>query len=129
MGSPYVPLDTWIYPALDRLAALGYVQTGFAGMRPWTRMECARLVEEAGGLIQQDDLEHGEAVRLYRDLAKEFSAEVGLLAGGRNVGAEVESIYTRFTGIAGTPLSDGYHFGQTIAEVLLLGVTAEVYEG
>src|SRR5262249_6944990 len=35
-GSPYVPLDSWIYPALDRLAAMGLVDGGFAGMRPWT---------------------------------------------------------------------------------------------
>lgn len=114
MGSPYVLLDTWIYPALDRLAALGYVPTGFAGIRPWTRMECARLVQEAGGLIQQGDVEGGEAARLYHTLADEFSPEVRLLDGGRNVGAEVESVYTRFTGISGTPLTDGYHFGQTI---------------
>jgi membrane-associated phospholipid phosphatase len=114
MGSPYVPLDTWVYPAFDRLAALGYVQTGFAGMRPWTRMECARLVQEAAGLIEQEGLEDGEAVRLYRALAQEFSPEAGLWEGGRSLGAEVESIYTRFTGISGTPLTDGYHFGQTI---------------
>ena len=48
MASTYVPLDSWVYPDIDRLAALGYVQTDFAGQRPWTRMECARLVTEAG---------------------------------------------------------------------------------
>ena len=26
-GSPYVPLDSWIYPALDRLAAFGLVDS------------------------------------------------------------------------------------------------------
>ena len=46
MGSPYVPLDSWVYPAMKRLVALGYIQSGFLGMRPWTRMECARLLEE-----------------------------------------------------------------------------------
>jgi hypothetical protein len=115
MGSPYVPLDTWIYPAFDRLAALGYVHTGFADMRPWTRMECTRLVQEAGGMIDQQENEGGEAARLYRALANEFSPELSLLeGGGRNVGAQVESVYTRVTGIAGSPLTDGYHFGQTI---------------
>jgi membrane-associated phospholipid phosphatase len=33
-GSPYVPLDSWIYPALDRLAAMGLIDSGIAGMRP-----------------------------------------------------------------------------------------------
>ncbi len=114
MGSTYVPLDGWFYPAFDRLAALGYVQTGFAGLRPWTRMECARLVQEAGGLIEQQGLENGEAVRLYRALAQEFAPEMARWDGASNRGAEVESIYTRFMGISGTPLTDGYHFGQTI---------------
>src|SRR6516225_9195076 len=47
-GSPYVPLDSWIYPAMDRLAAMGLIDSGFAGMRPWTRNECVRLLDEAG---------------------------------------------------------------------------------
>jgi len=114
MGSPYVPLDSWVYPLFDRLVAMGYVQTGFAGLKPWTRMECARLLQEAEGLMQDDGPENGEAVRLYRGLRNEFSQEVGLLEGGRNVGAEVESVYTRSTEISGPPLTDGYHFGQTI---------------
>ena len=46
MASTYVPLDSWVYPAFDRLAALGYVQTDFVGLRPWTRMECARLLRK-----------------------------------------------------------------------------------
>ena len=47
MASPYVPIDSWIYPALQRLIALGYMESSMLGMRPWTRMACARLVEEA----------------------------------------------------------------------------------
>src|SRR5579864_4866677 len=50
MGSPYVPLDSWIYPAIERLAALGYVKTASLGIRPWTRLECAGLLSEAGEL-------------------------------------------------------------------------------
>lgn len=50
IGSPYVPLNSWAYPALERLAALGYVQAAFLGMRPWTRLECARLLDEAARL-------------------------------------------------------------------------------
>ena len=46
-ASPYVPLDSWIYSALERVAALGYIKTAFLGMRPWTRAECARLLSEA----------------------------------------------------------------------------------
>ncbi len=42
-GSPYVPLDSWIYPALDRLSSMGLVDSGFSGMRPWTRIYCAQM--------------------------------------------------------------------------------------
>ena len=29
MSSPYVPPDSWVYPMFDRLAALGFVKTGY----------------------------------------------------------------------------------------------------
>src|SRR5260370_16624760 len=35
-GSTYVPIDSWIYPALDRLQALGYINYSYGGLRPWT---------------------------------------------------------------------------------------------
>ncbi|PYX40294.1 MAG: hypothetical protein DMG81_06745, partial [Acidobacteria bacterium] len=53
MGSPYVPLDSWVYAALERLAATGYIKTATLGLRPWTRMACAELVSEAAN--QQAD--------------------------------------------------------------------------
>ncbi len=112
MGSPYVPVDSWVYPVLDRLAGLGYVKSAHAGMRPWTRMECARLVEEAGEDIAAE--ESSSASQLYNSLADEFSAEIGRLNGDANVGADLDSVYSRVTGISGTPLRDGYNFGQTI---------------
>jgi hypothetical protein len=114
MASPYVPLDSWIYPALQRLIALGYAQSNILGMRPWTRMACAGMLEETGEKLQSDAAEESEAGKIYRTLAKEFAAEVGRLDGAPNVGAHVESIYTRVAGISGTPSRDGYHFGQTI---------------
>jgi Capsule assembly protein Wzi len=113
MASTYVPLDSWIYPAFERLTALGYVQTGFVGLRPWTRMECARQLMEA------EDLGAGEAEasvqQLYRGLLSEFALEMQRLEGATsNRGLQLESVYTRFTGISGQPLIDGYHFAQTI---------------
>lgn len=114
MGSPYVPLDSWIYPALLRLAALGYIKSDFEGMRPWTRMECARLVEEADENIGDQPTAGREASSLDSELQEEFSREIALLGGGNNKVAQLESVYTRVTGISGEPLADGYDFGQTI---------------
>jgi hypothetical protein len=114
MASPYIPLDNWVYPAIERLAALGYIQTAYLGIRPWTRMTCARMLEEAGDKLRDDGMEDGEAGKIFRTLVNEFTTERARLDGAANVGARVESLYSRVTGISGTPLRDGYHFGQTI---------------
>jgi membrane-associated phospholipid phosphatase len=114
MGSPYVPLGSWVYPALERLIALGYIKTGYLGIRPWTRMECARMLEETEQKIADEDDTSAAAPRIYRDLAKEFSAETARLNGAANLGASVDSVYVRTTNVSGPPLRDGYHFGQTI---------------
>jgi membrane-associated phospholipid phosphatase len=114
MGSPYVPPDSWIYPLFDRLAALGVIKTAFLGIRPWTRMECARLLEEAEEQMPSTNSENSEAARIYRDLTREFNNEIGRLNGAPNLGFAVDSIYARATEIAGKPLTDGYHFAQTL---------------
>jgi hypothetical protein len=114
MGSPYVPMDSWVYPAMDRLAALGYARSGFADMRPWTRMECARQIKEAEDGIEAEDAPNHEAERLQKSLQIEFAGELSLLDGGTNAQVRLESAYTRSTQIVGKPLTDGDHFGQTV---------------
>ncbi|MHB8526116.1 MAG: capsule assembly Wzi family protein [Candidatus Acidiferrales bacterium] len=114
VGSPYVPLDSWVYPALERLAALGYIDTEFLGMRPWTRIECAQLTQEAGDKIADEDGDSSQEEVAYRELADEFQGDLDALAGGNHPSARLESIYTRTTNISGAPLNDSYHFGQTI---------------
>ena len=113
MGSPYVPLDSWIYPALERLAALGYVKSASLGIRPWTRLECARLVGEASEL-QPDTGAPSEVEQLYSALSVEFAHDSELMGGERNLGAQLESVYSRSLEISGTPLTDNRHFGQTL---------------
>ncbi|HEY1525682.1 MAG TPA: capsule assembly Wzi family protein [Candidatus Angelobacter sp.] len=108
-GSPYVPIDSWVYPAFDRLAALGVLNSGIAGLRPWTRAECSRLLEEVAGEV--DESNPDEAWRLYSALAREFATE---LNGQQTDYIALDSVYARITPISGTPLTDGYHFGQTI---------------
>ncbi|HEY6339367.1 MAG TPA: capsule assembly Wzi family protein [Candidatus Sulfotelmatobacter sp.] len=113
MGSPYVPLDSWIYPAMERLAALGYVKSDALGMRPWTRLECARLLGEASERQPEVD-GPAEVQELYASLSNEFESEIQTSEDGQNVHAQLESVYQRSLGISGTPLTDGYHFGQTV---------------
>jgi hypothetical protein len=44
--SPQIPLDSWTYPALERVVALCGVKSSLAGTRPLTRLEAARLIGE-----------------------------------------------------------------------------------
>jgi hypothetical protein len=114
MASPYVPLDSWIYSSLERLIALGYMKSSILGMRPWTRLQCARMVEESGEKFGNSEDDSVEIGRIYNSLVEEFAPEIARLDGAANVGAQVKSVYTRMTGISGTPLRDSDHFGQTI---------------
>jgi capsule assembly protein Wzi/PAP2 superfamily protein len=113
MGSSYLPLDSWAYPAIERLAALGYIQTASLSLRPWTRIECARLLLEAATRGAGSD-SPAQVRNLYDALSGEFRYESGLINGERNLNAQLESVYSRFLGISGTPLTDNYHFGQTL---------------
>jgi hypothetical protein len=113
LGTPYVPLDSWVYPALDRLAGLGLVDSGFTGMRPWTRRECMRQVAEASEKLG-DTGDNSEASKLVDTLEREFRAETEALGDGTDPAAfRLESLYTRTEHISGSPLTDGNHFGQT----------------
>ncbi len=143
LGSPSVPLDAWVYAAFDRLAALGYAPSAYANLRPWTRMECARIVAAADEDLaisnaitnpgadsrtalktnlrtnlrtssQTNDDHSSEAYQIHAALAAEFASELGRFDGSGTSEVRVESVYTRYLGIAGTPLDDGYHFGQTL---------------
>ena len=115
MGSTFVPLDSWVYATFEKLAGMGYVTSSMSGMQPWTRMECARLTEEAAERLQQDQNPHERASDFIAGLQREFAYEENLLNGGRNLTASVESIYARVVSISGPALTDGYHFGQTVS--------------
>lgn len=108
-------LDSWIYPLLDRMAALGYVHYEFSDMRPWTRIECARMTQEAGQALEKVPSVPSEGRLLYEALATEFQPELDALGGGpAEPSIHLESLYAGVAEIAGPPLNDSYHFGQTI---------------
>ena len=113
MGSPYVPLDSWIYPALDRLAGMGLIDTGFVGMRPWTRLDIQRMLVEAGDKLRGDDTENTEVNQLMETLRREFRTDTEQLAGDTRGAFRMESLYSRVENISRPPLTDGFHFGQT----------------
>jgi membrane-associated phospholipid phosphatase len=113
-GSPFVPLDSWIYPALERLAAMGFLQTEFEGIKPWTRLECANLYLEVESRVRERAPEFREANKILDGLQTEFAPELHSIEEVSNNRLQMESLYTRSTWISGKPLNDSYHFGQTL---------------
>jgi hypothetical protein len=113
IGSSYVPLESWIYPAMERLAALGYIQSESLTMRPWTRLECARLLTEIAQRNSDADAPE-EVQELSSALTQEFAHESGLMDGDSNTDVQLESAYARGLDISGKPLTDNFHFGQTV---------------
>jgi membrane-associated phospholipid phosphatase len=110
-GSPYVPLDSWVYEAFERLAGLNLIDTDIEGLRPWTRNECIRLMNE--GLDHIDNDASGEGSRILEALEHEFQQDVDALDEGASATFRVESVYSRTEHISGPPLTDGYTFSQT----------------
>jgi membrane-associated phospholipid phosphatase len=119
-GSVYVPMDSWVYPALDRLAGLGFIPSQSNLIRPWTRQECLRQVEQAEALITDQmidrtggrgkaDASAEEGARLIGDLQREFAHE-----NDSYESLALDSTYARNTTIAGHALMRSWDFGQTL---------------
>jgi hypothetical protein len=52
LDCPYIPVDSWVYPAVLRLYSLGFLDTVYLDMRPWTRSSVDPMLEEAGARIE-----------------------------------------------------------------------------
>jgi hypothetical protein len=112
-ASTYVPIESWVYPAFERLAAEGYLPSAFFSLRPWTRNECARLVEEAEGKTPPAAA-GSDVPRLLEALQEEFAPE--LADAEPHYTGQIESVDQRATVIAGRPLTDGFHFAETLVD-------------
>lgn len=112
-GSTYVPMDSWVYPALDRLHSLGYVSTAFMGMRPWTRLSIAHMLEQSADRIDTDT-GNDEARSIYLAVLDEVQPDIDSATELNHPNGQLESVYTNLRGISGTALRDSFHLGQTI---------------
>ena len=115
LGSPYIPVDSWVYPAVLRLYSLGYVDTVYLGMRPWTRASVSHMVEQAGARIEDADASAAsdEAQGIYDALLHELRNDNQGPCLALKGSSRIESVYTVARGISGTPLRDSYHLGST----------------
>ncbi len=117
-GSTYVPTDSWVYLAFDRLAALGYLHSAYEGTKPWSREQCKDLLRDAeeniarivGSNTSIDFQTRDLVLALHREFAREEENSAG-----SNDFVGLESVYARTLSASGPVLNDGYHFGQTYA--------------
>ena len=112
IGSTNVPMDSWIYPALERLGAMGFIPGQSSGIRPWTRQECLRQLRLAENLADLKDASYSpsllaQAHLLMADLHTELETPQ------YRASLSLESVYARYGTIAGPALADSFHFGQT----------------
>src|ERR1019366_1325154 len=106
LGSTYIPLDSWIYPALNRLISRGYIETAFLGLRPWTRMNCAHMLSDLDDDVQGNPYLPADISSTIKYLKAEFADELSAIEGKPIEAVQLSSVYTRITGIAGQPLND-----------------------
>ena len=111
MSSTYIPLDSWMYPAVMRLYGLGFVDTVFLGMRPWTRLSVAHMLDLSSDRITGSTSD--EAIDIYTALERELQPDMRIPLDQRYGRVGLDSVYQGFMGIAGTPLRDSFHLGQT----------------
>jgi len=116
-GSPYIPVDSWVYAAAIRLYSLGYItRPPYLNMRPWTRASLSHMLEDSGDLIADSDKspDEDEAEGIYDALKRELREEMKFDCPTKKGSANFESTYTAIRGIGGTPLHDSFHLGSTI---------------
>ncbi len=116
LDSPYLPVDSWVYPAVLRLYGLGFVDDVFLGMRPYTRASMSNMLDEAGARIQDADPGPAtdQAEEIYEALNHELMFDMQGPCLSHQANTRVESVYSVARAISGTPLRDSYHLGSTI---------------
>ncbi|MDE3104136.1 MAG: capsule assembly Wzi family protein [Acidobacteriota bacterium] len=113
LGSTYIPLDSWIYPAMSRLYSMGYLDTMFLGLRPYTRRSALHMLQASqSAIVRGTNL---EAQQILAALLDALNEETVRWNRSRGPVYGVESVYARATSITGPVLRDSFHLGQTIS--------------
>ncbi len=108
VSSVNVPLDHWSYAAIDKLNGFGLVQSDLQGTRPFTRLEMARIVNEA--LVRREQLKETPPLvdDLLKKFKKEFSEELGSMGWGSgslpsNFIKPIDEVQARYVYVDGQP--------------------------
>jgi hypothetical protein len=119
LGSAYIPVDSIVYPMALRLYSMGYLDSAFINMRPWTRRSLLHMLQESSPAIIAGN--NDQAMDLLAKLDEYLAAEGAELTTpeesyNRGYLYGVHTVYTRLMGIDGQTLRDSFHLGQTIAQ-------------
>jgi hypothetical protein len=116
-GSAYIPVDSWVYPAMLRLYSMGYLDTMYLAMRPYTRRSALHILQGSEDAILSGD--DGQAQEILSALLNELTDEgitrTAIASSTRGAVYGVQSVYTRVLGVSGPILQDSYHLGQTFS--------------
>lgn len=113
LGSTYIPVDSFVYPLVLRLYSLGYADTAFIAMRPFTRRSLLHIINAAQDKIMAGG--NDEAEGILAALQDYLAAETPAPGRERALVYGADTVYTRLMGIHGQTLRDSYHLGQTFA--------------
>ena len=114
-GGAYIPVDSWMYPAMMRLYSMGYLDTMFLSMRPYTRRSALHILQKSeDAILSSDDVQAQDILAaLLNELTDEGITTRGISGARRGTIYGLQSVYTRMMGVSGPILQDSYHLGQT----------------
>ena len=114
-GSAYIPVDSWVYPAMMRLYSMGYLDTMYLSMRPYTRRSVLHMLQKSeDAILSSDDGQAQEILSaLLNELTDEGITDHAIAGRARGTVYGVQSVYTRVMGVSGPILQDSFHLGQT----------------
>jgi Capsule assembly protein Wzi len=115
LGSAYIPVDSWMYPAMMRLYSMGYLDTMYLSMRPYTRRSALHILQASEDAILSSNDDQAEEIlsALLNELSDEGITSTKVTGPTRGMVYGVQSVYTRMMGVSGTILQDSFHLGQT----------------
>jgi hypothetical protein len=97
---------------------MGYIDSVYLGMRPWTRSSVIHMLEGVDATIE-DAGNFGvpttdEAQNIYSALSRFLHYDSSIQCEALQGNYDFESVYSVGRAISGTPLRDSYHIGSTV---------------
>ena len=111
LGSTYIPVDSIVYPMALRLYSLGYLDTAFISMRPWSAAACCTCCRRAATISPPTATTRRSPSSPSCRVTWRTRRRAAILRADRFTACER---YTRVMGIGGPVLRDSFHLGQTV---------------